>query len=557
VPCIELKRESTIPLYRQIVAALTTAIADGTLRPDERLPPIRTLARQLGVGQITVAQAYNVLIAEGRIASHVGRGTFVREPSAEPRAAPPGPRTVSSIASSPAPIPTALPPDSAEAGTARRDEPGQRAGTLAAPITALVAPTAPTRWQVIRLGLEQILRRAPHAEESIDFSSGVPDPALFPLRRWRQSMRLAADRITADDRTAVQYGPALGEPLLRAHLAATLHRYGIRADPDEILLTSGTQQSLDVVARTFLQPGDTAFVEELSYIAALEVLEQRQPAWQPLPVDAQGLQIEALPVVAAPALARPRLLYTIPTGHSPTGYSLSVARRQRLVELAERYNLLVVADEAFCELYLDGSGPLPAVQSFASSGRVMSLVSFSKTIFPGVRMGCIVAGRPLIERLAQTKAIIDREVALPLARAVLQHIRAPAYARELAHARTHYRTRRDQLLDLLQRELAALGCQWTTPAAGFSLLVTLPPGCEEMAVVAEAAWQGVLVLPGQCFAPLPTARWHNTIRLTYGDVSAEQLHEGVQRLARALRLVRERPTGRRGSTPLEALPNLL
>jgi 2-aminoadipate transaminase len=126
---------------------------------------------------------------------------------------------------------------------------------------------------------------------------------------------------------------------------------------------------------------------------------------------------------------------------------------------------------------------------------------------------------------------------------VAQHIRAPAYARELGHARQVYRTRRDLLLELLQRELATLGCRWTVPAGGFSLLVSLPPGCGEMAVAEEAAWQGVMVLSGRCFAPIPTARWRCTIRLTYGDLPADQLRDGIQRLARATRLSAERRSG--------------
>jgi DNA-binding transcriptional MocR family regulator len=230
----------------------------------------------------------------------------------------------------------------------------------------------------------------------------------------------------------------------------------------------------------------------------------------------------------------------MPTGQSPTGGTLPEARRRRLAELAERYNLLVIADEAFCELFLEGGAPLPAVQSFAGTGRVISLISFNKTIFPGVRMGCIVAARPLIELLARTKAVCDRGASVPLARAVLRHISAPAYARELEHARQAYRARRDQLLEALRSELAGLGCRWSVPTGGFSLLLSLPAGCEEMAAAEEAAWQGVLVTPGQCCAPVPTARWHNTLRLTYGDLSPELLSEGVRRLARAIRVAQGR-----------------
>jgi DNA-binding transcriptional MocR family regulator len=520
---ISLQKGGSTPLYRQIAAAIRAACASGKLAPGERLPAIRTLADRLQVSQVTAAQAYELLRSEGVVAGHVGRGTFVQARTASPPLAVPGP------------MPVSAPPDTTDAAR------------LGLPASAISSQVRAPRWQAVYLAQEQIFRRAPTAQEPIYFSRGVPDPALFPLRRWRHSMRLSADRLTPDDRAAAQYGPALGDPQLREAVATGLRRHGIRAEPEEILLTSGTLQSLDLVARTFLHPGATVFVEEVTYMAALDIFAQRPIAWQPLPVDQQGLQVEALAAVAGAAAAasgQPRLLYAAPSGQSPTGYSMSQARRRLLAGLADHYNLLVIADEAFNELYFDEAAPLPAVQSFANAGRVISLVSFSKTIFPGVRMGYIVAARPLVELLAQTKALFDREASLPLARAVAQHIGAPAYLREIAHARAEYRARRAVLLDLLQRELAPLGCHWTVPAAGISLLVSLPPGCEEMAAVEEAAWHGVMVLPGSCFAPVPTPRWRNTVRLTYGDLSPEHLREGIQRLARALHVVLGQHPGR-------------
>jgi len=527
IPDIPLHKGGPTPLYRQIAAAICEAIVRGELAAGERLPAIRALARLLQVSPVTAAQAYDLLLADGVIASHVGRGTFVQNRSASPLLA----SSSAGAASSPA---SAL--EDAQPATPDTTEPSLWA-------TALSSQVRAPRWQAVHLAQDQLLRRAPDAQEPIYFSRAVPDPALFPLRRWRHSMRLAADRLSPDDRATMQYGPALGDRMLRAFVATALRRHGICAEPEEVLLTSGTMQSLDLIARTFLRPGETVFVEEVSYSAALDILEQRPIEWRSLPVDDRGLQVEALPEVAGAASGRPHLLYTCPTGQSPTGYSMSEARRRLLAEMADRYNLLVLADEAFCELYLDGQEPVPAVQSFAGTGRVISLVSFSKTIFPGVRMGCIVAAPPLVELLAQTKGLLDREASLPLARAVLQHISAPAYSRELDLARKEYRARRDQLLELLQGELAPLGCRWTVPAAGFSLLLSLPPGCEELVVVEEAAWHGVMVIPGRCFAAGPTARWRNTIRLTYGDLSPERLREGVQRLAHVVRFIQERRTG--------------
>lgn len=518
---IALQKGGPVPLYRQIAAAIRQAIAQGSLAPGERLPPIRTLAHMLSVSQVTTSQAYDQLIAEGAIASHVGRGSFV----------------LNRVADSPATMPQAASPLSAPTLRLPNDEPGHG-------LRMLPSSAATLRGRSVDFVMEEALRRVEGVAEPIHMSRAAPDPALFPVRRWSQSMRAAGRSFALEDPALLQYGSALGDETLRALLASMLRRHAIHVDANEILLTSGTQQSLDLIARAWLMPGDPVFVEEVSYIAALDILEQRQIVWQALPLDHDGMYIDAFPAMAAAAQARPRLLYTIPTGQSPSGVNLSVARRQALAEMASRYNLLIVADEAFHELYFDGDDPMPALQSYAEPGRVISLVTFNKTIFPGVRMGCIVAARPLIEQLAETKALIDRGASLPLARAVARHISAPDYARELQRYRQEYRQRRDHLLTLLERELAPLECRWTVPGAGFSLLVFLPPGIEEIALVNEAAAQGAIIMPGFCFAPARAESLGNTIRLSYGDLSPDQLEEGVSRLARALRTLRRHRASR-------------
>ena len=514
---IPLRNGGAIPLYRQIASAIREAIALGKLAPGERLPPIRKLAELFRLSQITIKQAYDQLIAEGVIASQVGRGTFVLDRPAEPAsAATPqlGPLTAPDTS-----------PSDADASRWLRN---------------LSPQLQNQRGQSAQHALEEALRYANGAAEPIYMSRATPDPSLFAMQRWQRSMRAAARGFVQEHPSAVQYSSALGDTTLRELIARMLRRHGIAAEANEILLTSGTQQSLDLIARTLLTAGHTVFIEEVSYMSALNILEQRRVLWQPLPLDQQGIQVEELPSLAVTAQSRPRLLYTIPTGQSPTGVSLSLARRRALAEMASRYNLILVADEVFHELYLDGDEPLPALHGLAEPGRVISLVSFNKTIFPGVRMGCIVAARPIIELLAETKSLVDREVPVPLARAVARHIGSPEYARELRGLRTEYRTRRDRLLALLEDELAPLGCRWSVPAAGFSLLLSLPPGITEMAAVEQVARQGVIVMPGYCFAAARTLWLGNTIRLSYGDLPPDQLEEGVHRIARALHLLQER-----------------
>ncbi len=514
---IALHKGDPIPLYRQIAAAIRDAIMQETLAPGERLPPIRTLALVLGVSQVTASQAYDLLLAEGAIGSHVGRGTFVLDRPAD--LAPTTARLTGPL----------IAPESqpAEANSSNW------LNTLQSHVQA---PHGQTAYFVV----QEALRHSIGVTQPIYMSRAIPDPALFPIQRWHRSMRAAARSFAQEPANVVQYGSSLGDATLRERVARTLRRHAFEVDANEILLTSGTQQGLDLIARTLLTAGDTVFVEEASYMPALDILGQRQVIWQPLPLDQEGIRAEALPALAGSVQARPRLLYTNPTGQSPTGVNLSPARRRALAEMASRYNLLLVADEAFHELYLDGNDPPPALHSFAEPGRAISLVSFNKTIFPGVRMGCIVAAEPIIELLAETKALVDREVSVPLAHAVARHISSPEYARELRGFRMEYRARRDLLLGLLESELAPLGCRWRVPGAGFSLLLSLPPGIAEPAAVEEVARQGVIVMPGYCFAPTRTTWLGNTIRLSYGDLPPEQLEAGVQRIARALHNLRER-----------------
>lgn len=519
---IALRKGAPEPLYRQIAAAIRDAITLGTLRSGERLPPIRALAQTLGVSQVTATQAYDLLLAEGVIASHVGRGTFVLDRPAH---------QTSTAAPLTGPVSARVAPEAQSHEATSSDW-----------LRALPSQVQTPHGQTAYFTIQEALRHTDGATKPIYMSRAIPDSTLFPIQRWSRSMRAAARHFAQERGEVAQYGSSQGDETLREVTARMLRRHGFAVGSDEILLTSGTQQSLDLIAHTLLAAGDTVFVEEASYIPALDILGQRQVAWQPLPLDQDGIRVEGLPALAGMALARPRLLYTNAIGQSPTGVNLSPTRRRMLAEMASRHNLLLIADEAFHELYLDGDDPPPALHSFGEPGRVISLVSFNKTIFPGVRMGCIVAAESIIEMLAETKALVDRESSVPLARAVARHISSPEYTRELRSFRAEYRARRDLLLGLLESELAPLGCRWSLPAAGFSLLLSLPSGVAETAAVEEVARQGVIVMPGYCFAPTRAMWLGATIRLSYGDLPPEQLADGVHRIARALRNLRERHT---------------
>ena len=313
-----------------------------------------------------------------------------------------------------------------------------------------------------------------------------------------------------------------------------MQRYGIHVDEGQILLTSGTQQGLDLVVRSFLQPGMTIFIDEFSYISALDIFEQYGLQLQPVPFDEHGMRIDLLEKLLVAPQPYPRFLYCIPTGHSPTGACLPESRRAHLRDLAGRYNVLLIEDDAFNELYYQGKSPVPALWNGEMQGRVIYLKSFSKTIFPGARLGCLIADPVLLSVVMQYKLISDRATSIPLARAVLRYVDTPTYEHELLRARSSYRHRRDVLLTALERELRPFGCHWITPMAGFNLLLTLPPHFDEVQVVEEAAAYGLAIAPGHFFTSNSSHRPNPSLRITFADKPPELLEEAIRRLVSVL-----------------------
>jgi 2-aminoadipate transaminase len=551
-----LDHKASTPLYRQIADQITQAVHEGVIQPGERLPPIRTLASLLMVSPITVTQAYQTLAQEGVATGQIGRGTYIL----------PVPAVLPGLSAPHRSVPSAPKPGDFAVTSTISEHPA-----LAPVVPAVRESTAPADDRVLRLatGLRQHLNqrrsmalgqlfaqllRNESDQSLIDFSGGNPAPELFGLAGWQKILAQAGRSLEQEtrnvqDRSAFQYSPSMGDPALRDFLTTHLQRYGLQVTADEILLTTGTQQGLDLVARTLFAPGDSIFVEEHTYIAALDIFEQYDVQLRPIPMDEAGLQVQELEGLLGAPQARPRWLYTIPTGQSPTGITLAADRRRLLAELAHRAHVIIVEDDAFNDLSYEPSPdhgsppPTPAVSSYAHRGQSIYLKSFSKTTFPGVRLGCLVADPALLSLLAEQKGLVDRGASVVVARAVLAYLRSSAYARHLQDMRSFYVHRRDVLSALLERELADLGCSWTIPGAGFSLLLSIPAGLDEMEVLKEAVANGIAVAPGRFFtAATPTVSDH-TLRLTFGDKSPSQLEEAARRLGHSLRTVLERRGG--------------
>jgi DNA-binding transcriptional MocR family regulator len=463
------------PVYRQIADQLRTGIARGALAPGTRLPTIRDLARRLGVNRDTVALAYEALAAEGLLEARVGRGTFVRAGA--------GPRDAG------APAPLALSPGAERLLAHERARPRYGAEQGAIPLHAL-----------------------------------VPDPALFPVDAFRRSVNRVFSEAGAA--SLLLYGGPQGHAGLREVMAERLRVAGTRVGVESIVLCQGASQGIALALRLFAESGDAVAVESPTYgnaLAALVALGLRPAA---VPMGADGADLDALDRV----LARPevKLFYTIPTFHNPLGTTTPLAHREELLRIAARHGKPVVEDAFEMDLRFEGR-PVPPLAALDESGLVVQLTSFSKSLFPGLRCGAVVARGRLVEALLVLRHATDLGGALPLQAALADFVRTGAYDRHLAALRRELRVRRDAMLEALAAAMPP-GTRWTRPEGGYQVWVELPEPLDSRDLFADALRAGVLFAPGSQFRP--DGRASRGLRLSLAQADAERIREGVARLGR-------------------------
>lgn len=501
---ILIDRTSGAPLYQQVRDALKGMILEGVLRPGDELPASRILARTLGLNRGTITAAYDELVSDGLLHRHVGRGTYV----------------------------------------------SNREQLTPALATVKPAPARPAggryRWNEL-FANDPLKDRDPMAAEiahwtgragMISFAGGVPDMALFPADEFRQAMNRA---LREEGAALLNYGTMSGyKPfieLLRHHL---LDR-GVGAVPEEILIVNGSQQGIDIATRTFVAPGDVIAVEDPTYYGALNLFRTLRARIVPIPVDNDGMDVAAFEKVLE--RERPKLLYTMPTFQNPTGVSMSLARRRRLVQVAAEHNVPILEDDFEADLQYEGDN-IPPLKGLPEGRDVIYTGTFSKMLFPGIRLGWMVAPALVIERLAAAKQAADLSTSLLFQAAMVRFAEGRALNRHADMVQAEYRRRRDALLKALQAEMPA-GVSWTRPAGGFSLVVRLPAGVDSSQILPRAAEKGVLYTAGRVFSLSGDSR---LLRLSFGSTKTDLIPEGVRRLAQVVKedLARaERNTARR------------
>lgn len=498
---LELDRQSHAPLYTQIALQVRQLIQQGTLKIGDRLPPNRELAERLGVNRSTVTTAYDELLADGLIATRVGSGTYV------------------------AAVPAALPALAAQPS-----------------LPAHTERLLPLNWEAFlpELRLDEWLANRGHGrrKDSLVFTHALPATELFPLDDFRRSVERVLRR---DGRNLLQLGTSSGYEPLQQYLLQQMALVGIRAEPEELLLTSGCQQGLDLLRQVLVQPGDEIVVENPTYPGAISLFCQPPSKFIGVPVNAQGLELDALEDVLR--RRRPKLIYVVPTFHNPTGVTMDLAARRRLIELAAQYRVPIVEDEIYRDLRYDGAA-LPSLKALDQYGVVIYLNSFSKVGFPGLRVGWMVAPRLLIEHLHALKQRSDLHGNLLAQAALADFARQGLLNKHLQRCRRSYAQRRDTMLAALQKHFPP-DAQWTEPEGGMAIWVRLPAGLNASELLAQAQLQGIYFTPGARFY-VSGAR-SNTLRLSFTMVPAGQIEEGVKRLGELVRqqikaAVAERPT---------------
>lgn len=487
---LKLDERSRRPLFRQIIDQIRGKIETRVLRPADKLPSTRRLAAQLGIHRSTASLAYQELWALGFLDLRPGACPRVRE------------RAVL-------------------AGPAEHSE---------SPRVDWAALASKTGNAALRDHFRYNAARPARDPRAIDFSSLEMDHRLFPLESFRGSLNRALKKHGA---ALFRYGERAGFGPLRETLARRMQSHGIAVRPEEILVTNGSQQGLDLVCRLFAAPGKRVAVESPTYGHILPLL--RCHGLQPVevPVRPDGLDLARLGRVLKDK--RPAFVYTMPAFQNPSGVTTSQAHRERLLSLCERAGVPLLEDGYDEEMKYFGRVVLP-IKSMDRRGLVIYCGTFSKILFPGLRIGWTAADAGCIERLTALRTFSEHSSSPILQAAVQEFCENGAYERHIARMHRVFRKRMTAALRALRRHIKPEWADWNEPAGGYLIWLAMkpgpPPGLDWQAGLAS---HGVLASPGCLFFPSTSPASH--LRLSISTLDEDEIEAGVERLARAFRKI--------------------
>ncbi len=468
-PPITVNRNAAEALYRQIASQIRQQIRTGALPVGAKLPAIRPMATKLGVTRLTVQTAYDELRAEGWIETVVGRGTFI-------------------------------------AKTAQPEELMQEVGLSSEPASVLNDLSRIDEISIVR-----------------SFAQAEPDPELFPVGEFWGSM----SRLRAEADELMRYKTSQGDTKLRCSLTTLLRERGIEAMPDDILVTTGATQGLSLIVQALTRHGDFVAVEQPTHLGILHTLESHHLNPIPVPLDEDGPNIEKLERVIRQF--NPRFFLTAPNFQNPTGHQMSDERRQALLDLADRWGVMIVEDDSRGRLSYDGDVK-PALKAWDQNELVIYINSMSKILMPGLRIGYIIAPHPTHDKIISLKRAVDYCGPALTQRALSDFIDDGALRRHIGRVLPVYRSRRDRLLQVLSSLMPA-EVKWTVPKGGFSSWLTLPHDVDAMEVHRAAIRQGFAFTPGDAFLTEHGIGATDHLRICFASQPEQIITEAVDVLA--------------------------
>ncbi len=465
-----------IPIYQQIIQSFKKFFIDGKIPQGTKMPSTRKLAEQLGINRLTVERAYQELIIDGLLESKPGSGTYAKTP----------------------PV---LPPEKNEV---QQTEFEKSIHDYQEPIFNLISYPP---------------------FNGINFASGSGDPNLFPLDSFRKTLQKTLTEKGVD---SLVYGDPQGYYPLRESIGQILSSQGMPVNANQILITSGSHQGIFLVCQELLNPGDTILVENPTYAAGLKLFQSLHFNVIPVEVDQNGMKTESVEKIIQQH--HPKLIYTIPNYHNPTGTCMSIHRRAELLNLASKYHIPILEDDYVGDLRYDGI-VRPPLKALDQNGMVIYTGTFSKMLMPGIRVGYLVVTPQLIQRFTKQKYLTDLTSNNLLQHTLHAYVTVGRYQQHLNRACRAYKKRRDTMHKALKDHLSET-CTWDLPHGGFFFWIKLNQGIEPEKLLIRCQTAGVNFAPGNLFYKSPGKT--KTIRLNFAAVSEDKIIEGIHRIKHQL-----------------------
>ncbi|WP_242272834.1 PLP-dependent aminotransferase family protein [Bacillus cereus group sp. BfR-BA-01310] len=466
---IVLRKESNIPYYQQIYMQIVERVQNGMLLHGDSLPSLRSMAVDLQISLLTVRKAYKQLETKGYLRIEQGKGAYIYK----------------------------------------------RVKKDFKPI--------PYQWQQTKsINVMRSQYVMNQHRKYYDFSQAILYPRLLPNPFLSDEMHKLLNK---DQMILATYGPVQGDSELRGEIANYLKEHQqLVTDPSQLLITSGAQQGINLIAQTLLKPGDIVLVESPCYSAALDVFVNKGAQIIPISLDENGIRSDLIDDICQ--RKNPVLLYVNPTFQNPTGTVMSKERRMEIVGLAELYQFFILEDDSFGEIYFEDAIVPPPMKSFDTNGHVIYVKGFSKTLAPGLRIAALVAEGPIFEWLYAVKGSMDIGSPLLTQKALLPFLRAERMKNHLEKLRTALQIRRDITIDIL---LPLKEIQFEIPNGGFNLWVTLPDSIDPFTLLQKANEVDVSFLPGTaCLLNHETQCNH--LRISYSMLNEKDMLIGLEKL---------------------------